>query len=106
MQVAPHIGKDCDYESRDCTSVIAKDSADVVKQKLRVRYHTKTSLDNQCVDCILADATQILQTKDGADDVACPVRLVRKGDVTAFNAGSGSIPARPTSMPSWDCRET
>jgi len=82
--------KHCAY-ARDCTNVSAKDPADVARQKLAVRYHTKTRLDNTCVDCILADATEILQTKDGADDVACPVRLARKGDVTEFNTGSGSI---------------
>jgi len=48
-------------------------------------------LDNRRADCILTNATEILQTQDGADDVHCPVRLVRKGDVTAFNTGDGSI---------------
>ncbi|WP_133511044.1 hypothetical protein [Candidatus Thiosymbion oneisti] len=81
----------CNYGNRDCTNVIDGDPVNLVRQKLTVRRHTKTDLDNKCVDCILADATEILQTKDGADDVACPVRLVRKGDVTEFNTGSGSI---------------
>jgi len=82
--------KHCAYD-KNCTNVTNRDPANVVRQKLTVRRHTKTRLDNTCVDCILADATEILQTKDDADDVACPVRLVRKGDVTAFSTGTGSI---------------
>jgi len=48
-------------------------------------------LDNGRADCILANATEILQTQDGADDVACAVRLARRGNVTEFSAGDGSI---------------
>ncbi len=67
------------------------DPPDVIKRGLRVHYHTTTTLDNRRADAILAEATEILQTKDGAGDVACKVRLAREGDVTEFSAGDGSI---------------
>ncbi|CAD7846299.1 MAG: hypothetical protein [Olavius algarvensis Gamma 1 endosymbiont] len=70
------------------------DSPNVVRQELRVRYHSTTTLDNGTADTILADATAIFQTKDGAGDMACDVRLMRKGNVTEFSDGDGSIDSR------------
>jgi len=68
------------------------DPADVVRQELTVRRHQATPvLDNGDADCILADATKALQTGEGTDDVACAVRLARRGSVTEFNHGDGSI---------------
>ncbi len=48
-------------------------------------------MSNRRADAILADATNVLQTDDGGDDVACDVKLRRRGNVTKFNSGDGSI---------------
>ncbi len=89
----PRTDNYCAYD-RDCTNVIDRDPVNVVRQKLAISRHTETRLDNQCVDCILADATEILQAENGSGDMACSVRLVREGDVTEFNTGSGSIDSK------------
>jgi hypothetical protein len=46
-----------------------------------VSRHTTTSLTNADADRILADATTLLQTNDGAGDVACAVGMGRQGNV-------------------------
>jgi hypothetical protein len=63
----------------------------VVTQRLQVSRHATTQLDNARADAILADASNVLQVKDGAEDVSCSVALTREGDVTEFTIGDGSI---------------
>ncbi|MCP4265569.1 MAG: matrixin family metalloprotease [Candidatus Brocadiaceae bacterium] len=60
---------------------------------LQVRRHITTTpvLSNARADSILSNASTILQTNDGAGDVACDVRMVRSGNVTAFTTGNGII---------------
>jgi hypothetical protein len=54
------------------------------------RFNT-SALNNGAADTILGDASTVLQTNDGAGDVACRVRLQRNGDVGTFGTGDGSI---------------
>jgi len=63
----------------------------VVGQRLKIWRHAVVDMDNKKVDCILARATEALRTDDGAADMACDVRLMRKGDVAVFDDGDGSI---------------
>jgi flavodoxin len=58
---------------------------------LRVRRFASTVLDDARADVILADATVVLQTNDGAGDRACLVHFTRDGAVTQFSTGDGSI---------------
>ncbi len=56
-----------------------------------VRRHTTSTLPNATADSILTDASNLLQISDGADDTACPITLVRNGNVGAFATGTGTI---------------
>ena len=58
---------------------------------LEVRRFTTAVLNNADADRILTDATRVLARNDGTGDVACPVRLFRQGNVSAFNNGNGMI---------------
>jgi len=58
---------------------------------LEVRRFTTAVLNNADADRILTDATRVLVRNDGTGDVACPVRLFRQGNVSAFNNGNGMI---------------
>ncbi len=62
-----------------------------VIHNLQISRFTTTPLDNARADAILADMSTILQTSDGAGDVACNVGFTRNGDVTAFATGTGMI---------------
>lgn len=62
------------------------------KRELTVVRHRKAPpLSNKQADLILAAATRALQTRDGKGDVRCNLELMRKGNVTEFSAGDGSI---------------
>jgi hypothetical protein len=50
-----------------------------------------TLLDEARTDVILKDGSAVLQTKDGPEDMVCPVELRRAGGVTAFTAGNGTV---------------
>ncbi|MGH6900015.1 MAG: hypothetical protein ACREJ5_26270, partial [Geminicoccaceae bacterium] len=54
------------------------------------RHNTATVIDAEA-DSILNDASTVLQVSHGPDDVACPVALVRSGNVGVFNTGDGSL---------------
>lgn len=61
---------------------------------LSVRRYTTTSLTNTRADEILKSSWSILDTIDGANDVACNVNTLwqgRRDDVTAFTTGNGII---------------
>lgn len=62
-----------------------------ITHELEIDRYTTSSLTNAQADSILADATTVLNTNDGDGDVACRVELVRKGDVSVFTTGDGSI---------------
>jgi hypothetical protein len=56
-----------------------------------VRRHINSTLSDADADRILADATALLQTQDGADDVATNVVVRRTQGVDTFNTGNGVI---------------
>jgi hypothetical protein len=62
-----------------------------VMRRLGIRRFTTSALTNAQADTILQNASNILQTSNGAGDVACNVTLTRGGNVTAFATGDGSI---------------
>ncbi len=62
-----------------------------VAYNLQISRFETTVLDNARADQILADMGTILQTSDGAGDVACNVSFTRNGDVTPFSVGNGMI---------------
>jgi PBS lyase HEAT-like repeat-containing protein len=64
---------------------------DVNQHRLQVRRFTTAALTNANADSILADATTVLKTDEGAGDVACSVTLARAGSVATFTQGDGSI---------------
>lgn len=72
------IGQDCDGDGR-------------ITYQLQISRHTTASLTNTRADQILADMGTILQTNDGAGDVACNVAFTRSGNVTTFATGTGTI---------------
>jgi hypothetical protein len=63
----------------------------VVNHALQVRRFTTTPLTDAEATSILGNATTVLQTNDGAGDVACAVQMSRSGGVTVFADGDGSI---------------
>jgi hypothetical protein len=58
---------------------------------LRVSRFTTANLNNADADTILASASIVLQAKHGPDDVACLGQFTRRGQVTVFATGNGSI---------------
>ncbi len=66
---------------------------DNVRQLQVTRFNT-SALTDADADTIVRGATRILSTSDGTGDVACNIRLVRNGPVTAFQAGTGTINSR------------
>ncbi len=70
---------------------LSSDSDAIAHSCMRISRFTTASLDNATADAILASASSVLQTKDGPDDVACPVKLTRAGNVTVFATGGGSV---------------
>ena len=62
-----------------------------VIQLLQVRRYITAVLSDADADRILADATTVLQTNDGAGDVSCDVEMVRDGPTTTFETGTGII---------------
>jgi hypothetical protein len=63
----------------------------ITQHNLQIRRFTSSTLTNADADRILTDASTVLQTNDGPDDVACRVGFSRHGDVTVFADGDGSI---------------
>jgi hypothetical protein len=57
----------------------------ITTRQLTISRHNTAALTNAEADSILNDASTVLQVSDGPDDVACPVALVRSGDVGVFN---------------------
>jgi hypothetical protein len=62
-----------------------------VTHRLEINRHASAALSASRADAILAEMGQILQTRDGADDVSCNVGFVREGEVGVFTAGTGTI---------------
>jgi hypothetical protein len=62
-----------------------------VVHRLQISRYTTAALTNADADRILGDATTVLRTSDGPDDVATDATMQRNGDVTTFTAGDGSI---------------
>jgi len=65
------------------------ESAKVVKDgparlNLKISRHAFVTFGNEDADKILGVATEVAQTKDGPDDVACDVTLAREESVTEF----------------------
>jgi hypothetical protein len=61
---------------------------------LRIARFTRATLSDANADTILQSASNVLQTDDdggGPNDVACLVQLIRRGNVTVFDDGDGSI---------------
>lgn len=63
-------------------------------RQLTISRHNTVTLTNAEADSILSEASTVLVVSDGQDDVACPVALVRSGDVRMFNKTDGSIDTR------------
>ena len=59
--------------------------------RLEVSRHVSTLLPAPRADEILTEMGRVLQTRDGADDVACNVEFVREGEVQILTVGTGSI---------------
>ncbi len=57
--------------------------------RLTISRHSSVSFTERDADRILSDATKALQNKDGDDDVACNVKLVRSGNVGEFDQNQG-----------------
>jgi len=79
---------------------------EIVQHRLQIRRHASANLTNGDADGITAAASTILQTNDGAGDVACAVALSRDGDVTEFSEGDGSIDSEAqfsalVALPGW-----
>lgn len=72
-------------------SVGCNGSSSTVTHQLQISRFASANLTDARADQILADATTVLRTNDGAGDVACDVRLERDGAVTTFNTGNGII---------------
>lgn len=53
--------------------------------------HNTTALTNSDADRIAADATNVLRTDSGADDISCDVVIRRRGNVGSFSATDGVI---------------
>jgi hypothetical protein len=62
-----------------------------VTHRLEISRHTSAVLPASRADEILAEMGRILQTPDGADDVACNVEFVREGEVRVLTVGTGTI---------------
>jgi hypothetical protein len=62
-----------------------------VAHRLEISRHTSAVLPASRADEILAEMGRILQTRDGADDVACNVEFVREGEVRVLTVGTGTI---------------
>ena len=58
---------------------------------LRISRFTTSALTNAEADTILTSMSNVLQTDDGAGDVACLMQFTRSGAVAAFATGDGSI---------------
>lgn len=54
-------------------------------------HHTGTSLTNAEADRIAADATAVLKTDSGNNDIACDVNVGRRGNVGSFSVTDGII---------------
>lgn len=58
---------------------------------LTISRHDTATLSNADATRIMADGSNVLQTNDGAGDIACDVELRRDGNVGVFNTGDGQI---------------
>ena len=56
-----------------------------------IARHTTASLTESEVDSFFLDATELLWTIDGEDDVACPILFLRNGSIDVFTEGDGTI---------------
>ncbi len=59
--------------------------------RLQIHRHNSVAITDARADEILASMTEILQTNDGAGDVACDVRFERDGNITTFSTGDAVI---------------
>lgn len=70
------IGQDCDEND---------DGLDIVQtHQLQVRNHILAFINDAAADQIIDDMAEVLQTDDGANDIACGVDFARSGNVTSF----------------------
>lgn len=67
---------------------------DFTVQPIQVSSHSSTGITNGRASQILAAASDVLQTDDGADDVPCCVTFQQDGAVSTFTDGDGSIDSR------------
>ncbi len=58
---------------------------------VQISRHESADIGEARADQILADATLLLQAWDGPGDDTCPTGLTRKGPVTVFSDGDGSV---------------
>ena len=78
----------------EMSSVIVKTINPIKDKYLSVYRHSiAPSFSNSDADRILGDASELLTTQDGSDDVACPTRMKRKGNVATTTAGDGTLDA-------------
>ena len=73
------------------TYIVSVGDLGVCRQRLAVSRYTTADISEADADRITADSSTVLQTKDGPDDIACPVQFVRDGGITVFETGDGSI---------------
>ncbi|MCO7225585.1 hypothetical protein [Pleionea sp. CnH1-48] len=79
----------------ELSSVVVKAIDPIKNRAIKVYRHSiAPSFSNSEADRILGDASDILLTQDGSDDVACPVTMKRSGNVTTTTQGDGTLDAR------------
>ncbi len=74
-----------------CAATAGPPQPPLVSHDLEVRRFTTTPLTNARSDQIMVDASDVIQTDSGANDIACNVELRRSGAVVTFATGDGSI---------------
>ena len=63
----------------------------IVSRSLTISRHNTATLSNANADTILGAASSLLQSNDGAGDIACGAGLSRSGTVGVFNDTDGSL---------------
>ncbi|QIL90169.1 matrixin family metalloprotease [Microbulbifer sp. SH-1] len=62
-----------------------------IEHTRKVYHHSSITFSNSQADSILSSASSTLQTADTGNDIGCPVKISREGNVTSFSNGNGSI---------------
>lgn len=63
----------------------------ITTRRLTVARHTNATGNNAAADTIFAAASSVLQTDDGAGDVACPAAFARRGNMSVFTNTDGTL---------------